>query len=294
MKPRLFIASSVEGLSIAYAIQSNLHHCADAAVWDQGIFLPSRYTLDAIIDAISISDFAVFVFAADDQTTIRGESNRTVRDNVLMELGLAIGKLGRENTFFVMPEDVDLHIPTDLLGVTPLKYRSQTDAARVQASLGHACNQIRNAVAGSATRNRKFKVPTNDSAAIGDYMHKWIERGGRVAIFSRDLSWARSPELLELLTRKAAARELIICVPEPLDISDSLPGAEIFVYSGLRYVPQSRFTFVHFGRGGARVAVGLPQGSHHIIEEFDANNPAFYMAADLVEFAIKAAKESLK
>ena len=137
-------------------------------------------------------------------------------------------------------------------------------------------------------------MPAHDSAAIGDYMYKWIERGGRVAIFSRDLSWARSPELLQLLTQKAAAKELIICVPEPLDIAEKLPGAEIFVYSMLRYVPQSRFTFVHFGRGGARVAVGLPQGSHHIIEEFDGSNPAFYMAADLVEFAKRAAKESTK
>lgn len=45
IKPRIFIASSVEGLDAAYAIQELLEFSAECTVWDQDVFAPSSVTL---------------------------------------------------------------------------------------------------------------------------------------------------------------------------------------------------------------------------------------------------------
>ncbi|MGY3901273.1 TIR domain-containing protein [Aeromonas lusitana] len=143
MKPRLFIGSSVEGLGVAYAIQQNLMHDVEATVWDQGVFGLSQTSIDSLEQTLAASDFGVFVFSPDDITLMRNEKNKTVRDNVLFEFGLFVGKLGRERVFFIIPDGSDTHVPTDLLGVTPGKYDPKRQDNSLQAATGAACNQIR-------------------------------------------------------------------------------------------------------------------------------------------------------
>ena len=143
MKPKIFIGSSVEGLNIAYAIQDNLQHDAYITVWDQGIFKLSSNTLDDLTKALTEFNFGIFVFKPDDITQIRQSNYNTVRDNVIFELGLFIGKLGKERVFFVLPNSVnDFHLPTDLLGITPGKYLDRPDE-NLKAALGPFCNQVR-------------------------------------------------------------------------------------------------------------------------------------------------------
>lgn len=146
MKPRIFIGSSVEGLSVAYAIQQNLTHDTEATVWDQGVFELSGTSIDSLETTLESSDFGIFVFSPDDITLMRNQKNETVRDNVLFEFGLFIGKLGRQRVFFVVPDGADTHIPTDLLGVTPGKYDPKRQDGSLQAATGPACNQIRQAI----------------------------------------------------------------------------------------------------------------------------------------------------
>ena len=87
MKPKIFIGSSVEGLNVAYSIQQNLTHDAEATVWDQGVFELSATSVESLNEVLTTIDFGIFVFSPDDETKMRGKTATTVRDNVLFELG---------------------------------------------------------------------------------------------------------------------------------------------------------------------------------------------------------------
>jgi chaperonin GroEL len=58
-----------------------------------------------------------------------------------------IGKLGRLRSFLIMPRGYEaLHIPSDLVGITPATYESNRSDNNMQAALGAACNQVRRAI----------------------------------------------------------------------------------------------------------------------------------------------------
>lgn len=189
MKPKVFVASSVEGLDIAYPLQVNLQHDADITIWSQGVFSLSTTPLDSITEAMNASDFGIFVFSPDDETKMRGTTSDTVRDNVIFELGLFIGRLGKRRCFMVMPDNVELHIPTDLIGVSPAKYSGSRDMSEIAASLGPACHEIRQAMklqgiyVGSPTSFGK--IPTSEQ---GNY-----DENDKIAILEAWLTYDAKP-----------------------------------------------------------------------------------------------------
>lgn len=144
MKPRVFIGSSTEALDIAYAIQENLEYDSNPTVWNQGIFKLSNNSLDDLIQALDDFDFGIFVFKPDDIIEIRNNRLNTIRDNIVFELGLFIGKLGKNKVFFVQPRSTnDFHLPTDLIGMTAGKYDDLREDRNLAAALGPFCNQVR-------------------------------------------------------------------------------------------------------------------------------------------------------
>ncbi len=144
MKPKIFIGSSREGLDIANAIHANLTRDAECTVWSNGVFQISGTTIYSLINALRNSDFGVFVFSPDDLTIMRGQQNPVVRDNVIFELGLFIGRLGVERCFFITPDHVaDLRLPTDLMGIMPGQYEANRHDKNWLAATNPVCMQIR-------------------------------------------------------------------------------------------------------------------------------------------------------
>ena len=97
-------------------------HDAEVTVWDQSVFELSATTIESLTKTLKDNDFGIFVFSRDDLLKIRAKESHAVRDNVLFEFGLFIGRMGRERVFFLLPTDGDLHLPSDLLGVTAGRY----------------------------------------------------------------------------------------------------------------------------------------------------------------------------
>lgn len=144
LKPKVFIGSSREGVNIADAIHSNLTYEAECTVWKDGVFQLSENTLGSLVRVLRESDFGVFVFSPDDVALMRGTENSVVRDNVLFELGLFIGRLGPERCFFLIPDNAtDLRLPSDLAGVTPGRYEGSRSDGNWMAALNPACMQIK-------------------------------------------------------------------------------------------------------------------------------------------------------
>jgi hypothetical protein len=160
-KPKLFIGSSSEGLRYAQAVQSNLSRYAEARIWDQGVFGLSKTTIETLVAIPQQYDFAVFVVTADDMRESRGKVSATPRDNVIFELGLFMGVLGRERCYVVYDRGEDIQLPTDLLGITCAPFSMHSDR-QLQPSIAEATNQISTAISDIGPRIRpevtKFPV----------------------------------------------------------------------------------------------------------------------------------------
>jgi hypothetical protein len=123
MQLKFFLSSSSEQLFIAEALEANLKQKDIlSTLWSRGAHGASEYNLESILKQAHSADFAIFIFAADDRVTIRGQAASIVRDNVLFELGIFIGSLGRERCFILKNIEHPMRMPTDLQGITTIQY----------------------------------------------------------------------------------------------------------------------------------------------------------------------------
>jgi hypothetical protein len=131
-KPRIFLGSSAKQAKLLQAITRGLADAADVEPWTT-TFNPGRSTLDRLVELSHEVDFAAFVFAQDDWTTTDASQSgqATPRDNVIFEAGLFGGVLGLRRTFIIHANGSKL--PTDLLGLTAVRYDSASNAAEVRA-----------------------------------------------------------------------------------------------------------------------------------------------------------------
>lgn len=119
--PRIFIGSSTEHLGAAEALQILLSERAHPRIWRQGFGLSQGY-LEALAAEVDRADYAVMLLGPDDLLTRRGIAGHAPRDNVIFELGLFIGALGRDHVFMVRPRQLQLHLPSDLEGLVAATY----------------------------------------------------------------------------------------------------------------------------------------------------------------------------
>ena len=124
-KPVVFISSSKEGLKEAEFVSKSLGRGPIVpTLWSKGVFQVSKTAIEDLWRMTIESDFAILVITPDDVVISRGKKKMSPRDNVIFELGLFMGALGRERAFIINPKNIDIKIPTDLLGVTTLEYRT--------------------------------------------------------------------------------------------------------------------------------------------------------------------------
>jgi CAP12/Pycsar effector protein, TIR domain len=131
-KPRIFLGSSGKQAKLLQAITRGLSDVADVEPWTT-TFNPGRNTLDRLVELSEEVDFAAFVFARDDWTTTDAapSGEASPRDNVVFEAGLFGGALGIRRTFILHAQDSKL--PTDLLGLTSVRYDPAAGPAEVRA-----------------------------------------------------------------------------------------------------------------------------------------------------------------
>jgi predicted nucleotide-binding protein len=139
-RPNIFIGCSVEGLTEAKIIQMELAHSpVDVTIWHQGVFGLSRGTLETLVEKAPSFTHAILVLTPDDMLIKRGDETTAARDNVLFELGLFMGALGRERTFVINEKSVRL--PTDLAGITTVSYQ-RGEGSNVVANMGPVVTKL--------------------------------------------------------------------------------------------------------------------------------------------------------
>jgi hypothetical protein len=153
---RIFVGSSSEALGAAQAVRSLLASTdVRITLWNEGFFRQGRGFLEHLTASLDSFDFAILLATPDDLVTTRGASLLTPRDNIIFELGLFMGKLGRDRTYLIHPRDAQLKLPSDLLGVAtascdwPLAGGPQAGGislSQYMSALGPACDQIRDAL----------------------------------------------------------------------------------------------------------------------------------------------------
>lgn len=139
---RVFIICSVEALPLARAIEMQLEHDkVFVKIWTDGVFRASKYPIESLEEQLDESDFAIAIAQPDDSvTTARGVTKDTPRDNVIFELGLFVGRLGRLRSILLEPRGEEVHLPSDLSGLTTIGYRTDRDPV---ANVSTACNRLR-------------------------------------------------------------------------------------------------------------------------------------------------------
>lgn len=163
--PAVFIGSSVEGLSVAREVEQQLQHYALTTIWKDGVFLPGSGTLETLLDTVHQFDFAVMILSPDDVTVTRNARHASPRDNVIFELGLFMGYLGRKRSFIVHEEGADLMLPSDLAGITLAPYSKRGNLA---AALSVTCTPIIRVI-------KSLGFFTNqDTDDVGHAVLKWM------------------------------------------------------------------------------------------------------------------------
>jgi predicted nucleotide-binding protein len=135
-KPRIFLGSSAKQKKLLQALTRGLEDIAHVEPWMTS-FNPGTTTLERLLELTREVDFAAFVFAHDDWTASSppasdhsASGQAAPRDNVVFEAGLFGAALGMRRTFILHAGGAKL--PTDLLGLTCIRYGDATTAAEMR------------------------------------------------------------------------------------------------------------------------------------------------------------------
>lgn len=144
-RPKVFVICASEALIIAQTIQFSFRTEAEFTIWSDEVFRASQYPLESLAEVLEQSDFGIAIASPEDIVHKRGVESIQPRDNVLVELGMSIGKLGRERSMVLVPRAEKVELPSDFKGLTPIDYQDGNDKD-LTALLGPTCHQIRTVI----------------------------------------------------------------------------------------------------------------------------------------------------
>jgi hypothetical protein len=205
-KPTVFVGSSSERLNIVTRLAKELQPDVEVLRWDKNVFVPGRFTLEDLQDAMKRSDFAIFVFAGDDIVKWRKKVNPAPRDNVVLEIGMAIGMIGHRRLLLLYSRRDRAKMPSDLLG---FNYVPLEDVRSKRHAITQAAEVIRQQLIAEGLRD----LPTDSdrlithhqrSAFSTEFASKTIHT---FDIFAGDLSWLER----DLPTYRALAQRRVFC-----------------------------------------------------------------------------------
>jgi hypothetical protein len=178
MRPALFVGSSSEGREIAECVQAGLDLTCEVEVWSQGAFGLSGNTLESLVLVLDRFDFAVLVVTADDMVIKRGVARPAPRDNIIFELDLFMGGLGRERTFILYDRMQTLELPSDLAGIAHVTFEPH-ESGNLEAALGAACTRLRLTMKQlglrDASRLRRLTEAANTLEAAGADLERLVK-----------------------------------------------------------------------------------------------------------------------
>lgn len=139
------MASSSKSFSVARALKEELHApFLEIVSWKKlGVFKLSEHTMESLEKIVNECDFGIFILGPDDLLIKNSEVHDVARDNVIFELGLFFGKVGRKRSYMLRPSDIEIKEPSDLKGITWAPYEIKGSDAY---DFAEACAKIKDAI----------------------------------------------------------------------------------------------------------------------------------------------------
>ena len=126
--PKLFVSSLPEGVSIARNIQNTLaHDDIIVTISSDNIFEAPSHAVNSFLDEAGQSDFCALVLSNDSKVINRGSVQSMICDSIVFEIGLFMGTVGQNRIFLIMPRQLDINIPIELLGLKVFEYQVDPD-----------------------------------------------------------------------------------------------------------------------------------------------------------------------
>jgi CAP12/Pycsar effector protein, TIR domain len=165
MQPAVFIGSSSEGLEYARAARRLLDDVAAVRVWKELSFGLSNTIIEGLVQHVERFDFAVLILTADDLLTSRDSETLSPRDNVIFELGMFMGSLGRPRTFLLQQIVPDVKVPSDLSGVITAPFKPREEDETYDSAIGRACDLVRERIRDLGVSPRKVSREIDELAS---------------------------------------------------------------------------------------------------------------------------------
>jgi hypothetical protein len=143
----VLLASSAEARTRARDLRSRLPHEWSVRLWDESVIQPGQAVWEGLIETCQTIDVAVLLLTADDVLERRGRRHSVPRDNLVFEAGLCMGLLGPARTLLVQQSELGLRLPSDLDGITQVRYPAPHHDQDERAAIDRAAREIERCVA---------------------------------------------------------------------------------------------------------------------------------------------------